>query len=77
MQFSGSFLQSMLHLNLSQASHPIGGVLASPLSKPSPQEKAEKRRTFPNQVIIDLQREKNSYLFSALFSPSAINTASF
>ena len=33
MQFSGSFLQSVLHLNLSQVSHPIGGVRANPLSK--------------------------------------------
>lgn len=34
MQLSGSFLQSVLHLNLSHASHPIGGVLARPLSRP-------------------------------------------
>lgn len=33
MQFSGSFLQSVLHLNLSQLSHPIGGVLARPFSR--------------------------------------------
>lgn len=33
MQLSGSFLQSVLHLNLSQASQPIGGVLASPFSR--------------------------------------------
>lgn len=32
MQFSGSFLQSVLHLKRSQASQPMGGVLASPLS---------------------------------------------
>ena len=32
MQLSGSFLQSVLHLNLSQVIHPIGGVLANPLS---------------------------------------------
>ena len=32
MQLSGSFLQSVLHLNLSQVSHPIGGVRANPLS---------------------------------------------
>lgn len=31
-QLSGSFLQSVLHLNLSQASQPIGGVLARPFS---------------------------------------------
>lgn len=31
-QFSGSFLQSVLHLKRSQASQPMGGVLASPLS---------------------------------------------
>lgn len=32
MQLSGSFLQSVLHLNRSHASHPIGGVRANPLS---------------------------------------------
>lgn len=35
MQLSGSPSQSVLHLNRSQLSHPIGGVLASPLSKHS------------------------------------------
>ena len=30
MQLSGSLLQSVLHMNLSQVSHPIGGVLANP-----------------------------------------------
>lgn len=34
MQLSGSFLQSVLHLNLSHANHPIGGVKANPLSNP-------------------------------------------
>lgn len=33
-QLSGSFLQSVLHLNRSQASQPMGGVKASPLSRP-------------------------------------------
>lgn len=33
MQLSGSFLQSVLHLNLSHANHPIGGVLAKPFSR--------------------------------------------
>ncbi len=33
MQFSGSFLQSTLHLNLCQVSHPMGGVRARPLSR--------------------------------------------
>ena len=33
MQLWGSFSQSVLHLNLSQASQPIGGVRASPLSR--------------------------------------------
>lgn len=32
MQLSGSFSQSVLHLNLSQLSQPIGGVRARPLS---------------------------------------------
>ena len=31
-QFSGSFSQSMLQRNLSQASHPIGGVNDKPFS---------------------------------------------
>jgi hypothetical protein len=31
-QFSGSFTQSVLHLNLSHVSQPIGGVNAKPLS---------------------------------------------
>jgi hypothetical protein len=34
MQLSGSFLQSVLHLKRSQASQPMGGVRASPLSRP-------------------------------------------
>jgi len=33
MQLSGSFTQSVLHRNLSHESQPIGGVLASPLSR--------------------------------------------
>merc|ERR1719356_433200 len=33
---AGSFSQSVLHLNLSQANHPMGGVLASPFSSPTP-----------------------------------------
>ena len=35
MQLSGSFLQSVLHRNLSQANQPIGGALASPFSSKS------------------------------------------
>lgn len=35
MQFSGSPSQSVLHLNRSHDSHPIGGVLASPFSNAS------------------------------------------
>ena len=35
MQFTGSLLQSTLHLNRSQFSHPIGGVRPIPLSNPS------------------------------------------
>ncbi len=35
MQFSGSFLQSVLHLNRSQDIQPIGGVSARPLSRQS------------------------------------------
>ncbi len=31
-QLAGSFAQSVLHLNLSQVSHPMGGVSPSPLS---------------------------------------------
>ena len=33
MQKSGSLTQSVLQRNLSQASHPMGGVLAKPLSR--------------------------------------------
>ena len=33
MQFSGSFSQSVLHLNLSHDIQPMGGVLANPLFK--------------------------------------------
>lgn len=32
-QLSGSFTQSVLHLNRSHANQPMGGVLATPLSK--------------------------------------------
>ena len=35
MQFFGSFVQSILHPNLSHVSHPNGGVNASPLSNRS------------------------------------------
>ena len=34
-QFFGSFVQSILHSNLSHVSHPNGGVRASPLSNRS------------------------------------------
>ena len=33
MQLCGSFSQSVLHLNRSQASQPMGGVIARPLSR--------------------------------------------
>ena len=35
MQNSGSLSQSVLHLNLSQESQPMGGVVARPLSSPA------------------------------------------
>lgn len=52
-QLSGSFLQSVLHLNLSQASHPMGGVRARPFSSP---------RTKLTKV-----KAKNSLIKSAIF----------
>lgn len=44
MQFSGSFAQSVLHLKRTQGSHPIGGVLSSPLSS------GETRRARPSKI---------------------------
>ena len=45
MQLSGSFSQSVLHLNRSQVIHPIGGVFARPLSSAkAPGSAREKER---------------------------------
>lgn len=57
MQLSGSFLQSVLHRNLSQASHPIGGVLASPFSNADDHPRAAtSSRATTLQVLMLLQR---------------------
>lgn len=58
MQLSGSFLQSVLHLNLSHANHPIGGVSANPFSS-----------ALQKFIIVNVQKStKQTLLFLAILS---------
>ena len=51
MQLWGSLMQSVLHLNRSHASQPIGGVRASPLSSPlTPPPPSCRRNTAKSSV---------------------------
>ena len=59
MQFFGSFVQSILHLNLSHVSHPKGGVTASPLSNDWTTGINVKTKT--SNMFYDLKRIDNIY----------------
>ena len=59
MQFFGSFVQSILHLNLSHVSHPKGGVTASPLSNDWTTGINIKTKT--SNMFYDLKRIDNIY----------------
>ena len=71
MQLSGSFLQSMLQRNLSHASHPIGGVLARPLSSAATQDSKATTVSICH-IMPEINTEKtnniNSWLFGTLFN---------
>lgn len=59
MQLSGSFLQSVLHLNLSQLSHPMGGVLARPFSSPVAALANSTLNSVLINIITDLKKVKD------------------
>ena len=68
MQLRGSFVQSVLHLNLSHDIQPIGGVLARPLSRPVTCSRLLKRKSVQALkvqkfiLLVCPQKNENKYL---------------
>lgn len=67
MQLSGSFLQSVLHLNLSQASHPMGGVFTRPFSRANVKSATDTSKHHIHTVCDILQ--KRTFLLYGSLSP--------